>query len=468
MSTNQGSLFQGGVSATAWNHTEQVEQQMDNSSHNTPSSRTTRTPSLDHYVHEPTIINKIVSSGYGHQEESQRREGNGHFVQHNYHDHSKDDCTVFLETPIICKGGVTVPFPMKLHNMLDHIAQYEPVLSEVVSWQPHGRCFLVKKIKEFAKEVLPRFFDQKKYASFQRQLNLYGFSRITTGPDKGSYYHELFLRSRKILARGIFRKKVKGTGTRMASNPDQEPNFFLMDPMPPHDSSWTPSTSAATPDTNTSSSDLNTVEPEAMAYFDAFVTPPTPGIKDEIHDDGLKLEPMPSLALPEQIQSAPYKIEYNTRRSSTNTNVPSPDKEYCTIRQALCSSTQSSNCMEGAVGAIDDGCFAMNDDHDEGNGNDLSYYDDDLRFVFDGMPFHSLEILDPPTFSRRPSKSKSISIPPEYNPTSTSLKEIDGASQTEIDFFLDDLGLKIDLTDPELADILDRIVDNEVPLFSGQ
>jgi hypothetical protein len=154
-------------------------------------------------------------------------------IQHNYHDHALDDGKVYMETPLVSKGGVTVPFPMKLHNMLEHIAEFESELEHIVSWQPHGRCFLVHKIKEFQADVLPRFFQQRKYASFQRQLNLYGFSRLTKGPDRGAYYHELFLRSKQILCRGIYRMKVKGTGSRMASNPDQEPNFYQMSIMPP-------------------------------------------------------------------------------------------------------------------------------------------------------------------------------------------------------------------------------------------
>lgn len=155
-----------------------------------------------------------------------------HCVQHNYHDHALDnDATFKAQRSNVSKGGVTVPFPVKLHDMLEHIEMNEPQLTSVVSWQPHGRCFLVHKPKLFADQVLARFFQQKKYASFQRQLNLYGFNRITKGPDRGSYYHELFLRGKKFLCKGINRMKIKGTGARMASNPDAEPDFYKMKPL---------------------------------------------------------------------------------------------------------------------------------------------------------------------------------------------------------------------------------------------
>ena len=153
-------------------------------------------------------------------------------IQHNYHDHANDDEAIYSKSPIVSKGGVTIPFPLKLHNMLEYISKCEPKLANIVSWQPHGRCFLVRDISAFVNDVLPHFFQQRKYASFQRQLNLYGFSRITKGPDRGSYYHELFLRSKQALCRGINRMKVKGTGSRMGSNPKQEPNFYQMTCMP--------------------------------------------------------------------------------------------------------------------------------------------------------------------------------------------------------------------------------------------
>lgn len=145
-------------------------------------------------------------------------------VQHDYHDHALDNPADYEEEHPV-RGGVTTPFPLKLHDML--YATSAAGMEDVVSWQPHGRCFIVHKPKEFV-AMLPEYFKLSKLASFQRQLNLYGFQRLTRGRDRGGYYHELFLRDRVFLSHSIQRIKVKGTGVRARSNPDQEPDFWAM------------------------------------------------------------------------------------------------------------------------------------------------------------------------------------------------------------------------------------------------
>lgn len=101
-------------------------------------------------------------------------------VEHHYHDHANDSEEETVdERP--ARGGVTTPFPLRLHAMLDKLAA--DGYADVISWQPHGRCFVVRKPKEF-KELLPKYFKLSKMASFQRQLNLYGFQRLTRGKDK--------------------------------------------------------------------------------------------------------------------------------------------------------------------------------------------------------------------------------------------------------------------------------------------
>lgn len=75
------------------------------------------------------------------------------------------------------RGGVYDPFPMKVHRMLDQ--SMVDGNESIVSWLPHGRAFKIHKPKAFADIIMPRFFNQSKYTSFQRQLNLYGKSNLT-------------------------------------------------------------------------------------------------------------------------------------------------------------------------------------------------------------------------------------------------------------------------------------------------
>jgi hypothetical protein len=64
--------------------------------------------------------------------------------------------------------------------------------------------------------------------SFQRQLNLYGFLRLTSPRDRGGYYHEIFLRGRDDLAKVMLRTRVKGNGIKGSAAHSFEPNFYSM------------------------------------------------------------------------------------------------------------------------------------------------------------------------------------------------------------------------------------------------
>jgi len=66
--------------------------------------------------------------------------------------------------------------------------------SDSIIWLPHGKAFVIKKKEKFASQVLPVYFKQSKFTSFTRKLNRWGFSRITSGPDAGAFYHKYFQR----------------------------------------------------------------------------------------------------------------------------------------------------------------------------------------------------------------------------------------------------------------------------------
>ena len=165
-----------------------------------------------------------------------------------YQDHANREELDSEKLPVKTKGGVYIPFPEKLFNMLHYIDIHEHDLSNVISWQSHGRCFRVHDIQRFESMVLPRFFSHQKNASFLRQLNLWNFKRINENPrDRGAYYNEFFLRSKKFLHRNIYRrggKKKRPThpsspstsDSQSSSDDTSEPKFHAMKAMPPSSS----------------------------------------------------------------------------------------------------------------------------------------------------------------------------------------------------------------------------------------
>jgi hypothetical protein len=125
-------------------------------------------------------------------------------------------------------------FPLKLRAILDDAVELG--LEHVVSWQLSGTAFQVHNTGTFINQIMPKYFNQTKYKSFQRQLNLYGFSRITRGPRKGCYHHELFTRNNKAVCKKITRKKaseeVQFTGDVVDLAPAWLPASMVVEPTP--------------------------------------------------------------------------------------------------------------------------------------------------------------------------------------------------------------------------------------------
>ncbi|GKY96794.1 hypothetical protein MPSEU_000638600 [Mayamaea pseudoterrestris] len=143
----------------------------------------------------------------------------------SYHDYSKEpteDGAITLK-----KDGVQ-NFPMKLHTILSNSE-----FSDIISWLPHGRAWRILQHKAFEERVIPLFFRHGRYSSFARQVNGWGFKRISAGPDYNSYYHELFLRGLPHLSQRMKRvstKEGKSTGSEAVDHDGEQvvPDFYAI------------------------------------------------------------------------------------------------------------------------------------------------------------------------------------------------------------------------------------------------
>mmetsp|Transcript_27790 Transcript_27790/g.67183 ORF Transcript_27790/g.67183 Transcript_27790/m.67183 type:complete len:582 (+) Transcript_27790:897-2642(+) len=126
-------------------------------------------------------------------------------------------------------------FPWVLHRIIDEAEQEGN--QHIVAWMPNGRSFIVHKRDTFTEQILPRYFRQTKYKSFVRQLNLWGFTYIDQGPDKGSYYCEHFVKGKKELCDKMKRLKTKPSqggsgsipspGMMMMASPGMAPSPYI-------------------------------------------------------------------------------------------------------------------------------------------------------------------------------------------------------------------------------------------------
>jgi len=138
-------------------------------------------------------------------------------------------------------SALNAPFPIKLYVMM-HSTMLD---TNAITWINDGKAFKIIDPELFASKVVPRYFKHAKLTSFQRQLNLYGFRRITKGEDQGAYCHTKFVQNRHDLLDGIRRVATKSA---LSANNNHEMNM-AQSLRPPFERSHygTRSSSGATP-----------------------------------------------------------------------------------------------------------------------------------------------------------------------------------------------------------------------------
>ena len=107
-----------------------------------------------------------------------------------------------------CKARNTPSFVLKLANLLQ-TEEYH----QYVDWGEKGESFVVKDRDSFSRIVLPRYFKHNRFSSFRRQLNLYGFRKVTNvnesllpDDEKDEFRHMFFVKNKLNLLHLIKRK----------------------------------------------------------------------------------------------------------------------------------------------------------------------------------------------------------------------------------------------------------------------
>jgi len=114
-------------------------------------------------------------------------------------------------------------FPVKLHMILSN-----PEFQDIIAWLPHGRSWRILQQKAFEERVIPLYFRHGRYSSFARQVNGWGFKRITHGSDYNSYYHELFLRGMPHLCDKMRRLTTKDLSKKKKMEDGPTPDFYAL------------------------------------------------------------------------------------------------------------------------------------------------------------------------------------------------------------------------------------------------
>ncbi|CAK1602067.1 unnamed protein product [Parnassius mnemosyne] len=125
----------------------------------------------------------------------------------------------------VVEVGASVPaFLGKLWKLVN-----DSETNHLISWSPGGKTFVIKYQAEFARELLPLYYKHNNMASFIRQLNMYGFHKITSVENGGLRYekdeiefsHPCFMRGHAYLLEHI-KRKIANPKTIVASSEGSE------------------------------------------------------------------------------------------------------------------------------------------------------------------------------------------------------------------------------------------------------
>ena len=217
-------------------------------------------------------------------------------------------------------------FPRRLFKILS-----DPSISDIITWLPHGRAFVILKTDELAESVLPRYFPEScaapqssnnenkpqtcKYPSFTRKLNRWGFRQVTRGPDSGAFHHKFFQREdpemclKMVCQRSKRRKGEKGISLKNSLLKPATSNFLgpysaaLRQPIEPsgnHTATKNPNVAVTDCDSDSSMKAVNTGSrrDEDQATIVSSRSCNTPPPKNQPHNMGSSISLMSPTGAP--------------------------------------------------------------------------------------------------------------------------------------------------------------------------
>lgn len=123
---------------------------------------------------------------------------------------------------MVSKNNNVPCFIKSLYKMVNDV-EY----NEYINWIGVN-TFYIKNINEFCENILPKYFKHSNFTSFQRQLNYYGFDKISKKKSeyKYTFYNTYFDKYNPTLLLKIKRKPIKNHRKKQTINININKNMF--------------------------------------------------------------------------------------------------------------------------------------------------------------------------------------------------------------------------------------------------
>merc|ERR1719191_620396 len=98
------------------------------------------------------------------------------------------------------------PFVRKIFQLVS-----DENTNSIISWNDDGKNFTIWNAHAFQKQILPQYFKHSNLCSFIRQLNTYGFHKVSSPSENLQFSHPSFRKDCKHLLQNIIRKSKRKT-----------------------------------------------------------------------------------------------------------------------------------------------------------------------------------------------------------------------------------------------------------------